>query len=75
MKPKPKPKPHDPLDAWGAVDELSQFMSGTQLAVLILFTEAQRKRTRVKRSGIRVPLRGLPEPGHGPVKIIVVNRG
>lgn len=51
-------KAHAPVIAWDEIRLHLEF-SPRQLAIIILFAEAQRKRTRIKRSGIRIPIRGV----------------
>ena len=71
------PKQISTVSAWSTLEDMAFDMgaSSRQLAIVILFAEAQRKRTRIKRSGLRVPLHGLAQSKSGPVRITVVTRG
>jgi hypothetical protein len=50
--------------AWDAI-ELHREFSSRQLAIIVLFAEAARMRSRVKRHRLRIPLRGIPAPIYG----------
>ena len=47
--------------AWSLLDELvfDFGVSRRRAAIVIIFAEAQRKRTRVKRSGVQARIRGV----------------
>ncbi len=74
---KDKEKFRSTVSAWSLLDDLvlDFGVSRRRAAIVIIFAEAQRKRSRAKRSRLSIPLKGMPVPQNGPVKITRLRDG
>lgn len=76
-KPSSKNTRHETTAAWSVFQDVAFDLgvSSRQVAIVILFSEAQRKRTKVRKARLRIPLHGDRKPEHGPVKITRLRNG